>query len=52
MTEVDLQLTMRAFLGSKMSERIETDDRISKYNRGSSRGCSIETALLKKYINN
>ena len=33
-----------------MNEKVELDDRISKCNYGSRKGCSIENALLKKRL--
>ena len=49
MIEADLQLVMRMCLGStRMNERFESDERVSKYNHGSRKGCYIEKALLEK----
>ena len=48
--EAELQLLMRMFLGLSMTENYENDNRMSKHNYGSRKGCSIESALLKKRL--
>ena len=50
MIVADLQLVMRMFLGSRMNERIETDDRTSKHDCGSRSGYSIKNVLLEKRL--
>ena len=50
MIETDLQLVMRTHLGSRMNERVDSDNRASKRNCGSSKRCSIENALLEKIL--
>ena len=50
MIEAGLQLFMRTCLGSRMNKRVELENRVSKHNHGSRKGCSIENALLEKIL--
>ena len=50
MIEADLQLVMRTFLGARMNEKVELDNRVSKCNYGSRKGCSIENSLSEKIL--
>ena len=50
MIEADLQLVMRACLGCRMNERVETDKIVSKYNYGSRKGSFIENDLIEKRL--
>ena len=45
-----LQLIMRTFLGLRIAENYEHDDRTSKHNYGSRKGCSIDSASLEKRL--
>ena len=47
--EVDIQLLM-TFLGMRIEENYENDNRMSKCNHGSRKGHSIESALLEKLL--
>ena len=42
MIEAELQLVMRTCLGSRMNERVESVNRVSKNNHGTRKGCSTE----------
>ena len=46
LTEANVQLTMSIFVNIRNKEIIETDERVSKRNYGSSLGCSIEDSIL------
>ena len=48
--EVDFQLILRIFFGMRSDKRVENDERFSKYNYGSRKGYSIETAILEKKL--
>lgn len=48
--EADMQLLMRVFFSLRNQGNIEFDDRISKYNFGSRKGCSVENAILEKRL--
>ena len=41
---------MRIFIGGRNDENVEKDDRLSKFNYGSRRNYSIETAILEKRL--
>ena len=48
--EADVQLMMRIFIGGRNDKNIINDERLSKYNYGSRRHYSIETAILEKRL--
>ena len=48
--EADLQLMMRIFIGACNDENVAKDKRLSKYNYGSRRNYSIDTAILEKRL--
>ena len=48
--DADLQLTMRIFLGSRIAENYENDDRMSNHDYGSRKGHSIESASLEERL--
>ena len=50
MIEICLQLVMRACLGGRMNESLDTDKRVSKYNYESRKGHYIENDLLEKTL--
>ena len=41
---------MRIHLGIRTHDRVDLDDRTSKHNHGSIKGCSIENTLLEKRL--
>ena len=50
MTEADTKLPMRTFLGKTMDDKVKEDERISRHDHGSRKGCSIEKSLLEKRL--
>ena len=48
--EADLQLAMRTHLGSRMGERAQSDDRMSKHDHGSRKVNSTANTLLEKRL--
>ena len=50
LVEADLQILIRIFIGERNNENIEIDSRLSKFNYGSRRYYSIETAILEKRL--
>ena len=50
LVEADLQLLMIIFVNERMIGVIETVERISKGNRGSIKGRSIEDLMLEKIL--
>jgi len=48
--EADLQLLMHIFIRGRNDDNIENDQRLSKFNYGSRRNYSIETAILEKRL--
>ena len=48
--EGDLQIIVRACVGLRNDDNIKNDERLSKFNFGSRKQCSIESALLEKKV--
>ena len=48
--EADLQLVMRIFIKYRNQNKLEINDRMSKFNYGSRREYSIEDTLLEKHL--
>ena len=48
--EEDLQLLMRMFLKNRLEGKIEEDKRLSCHNHVSTKGYSIDSALLEKKV--
>ena len=46
----DLQIIVRMYVGSRNDDNIKNDERLSKFNFGSRKQYSIESALLEKRL--